>query len=620
MATAQIGALRVSLGLDTAQFSSGLKGVSGKINGFVASATVGLAAVAGAAVLAFGKIRGAADRADDAWKTSQSIGIPIKDLGRLGYAAEMSGASIETLSTGVRKAQQLFTKAANGGVSDATKTLLALGVKVTDTNGRLRPTIDIIGDVAEEFSRLPDGARKTDAAMSIFGKTGAALIPTLNMGRDGLKEMGDEAERMGLVFDEKTAKASENFNDNIMRLNLSMTGLWNRILAGVIPSFSALSGRIVTAVQNGGVLDLVIGGITGAMNLLTKGIGFVVDNLDFLTDLFKIFVGAKLITFMAGMVGSFITFAKSVRVAGLAMALVTSITRAKIVAFALLAAVIAKLTGLYDPLVAKLGELGEAVTNALPASVRETFTDLSEGLRGLMTDIDGTDAAAAESLAAYLGVQRGAEDAFATASRGATEVGQAVDTTNDKVGWLGETLKEVAGTISSGLSGVVKDAIRGGDAIGNLIGKVGDLGDRLIDMAFDQAINGFLQMVVSALTGSGAGFSYGPNVFSDPWAGMRMPGLATGGRTLTAGLVEVGERGKELLNLPAGASVIRHSDVGDAMGSRAMDVTVGVSADANGNLMPFVERVVERRLDTHKRQELPGLVNRINNDPYSVGS
>src|SRR5690606_11740872 len=40
------------------------------------------------------------------------------------------------------------------------------------------------------------------------------------------------------------------------------------------------------------------------------------------------------------------------------------------------------------------------------------------------------------------------------------------------------------------------------------------------------------------------------------------PGMATGGRTLSAGLVEVGERGREIVALPAGAQVIRHSDIG----------------------------------------------------------
>lgn len=510
MASVQIGAVRVSLGLDSAQFSQGLKGANTGMKSFTLAAAAGFAAVSAAAASAFAAIKGAANRADDAWKASQSIGIPIKDLGRLSYAAEMSGASFETLSTGVRKASQAIIASARGASNDATKALQQLGVTAKTTDGKLRPTIDVMGDIAEQFSKMPDGAAKTNLAMAIFGKTGAALIPTLNMGREGLKAMGDEAERMGLVFDEKTARAAEGFNDNLMRLNLSFTGLWNRVLAGVIPAFEGLSNKIVAAFQNGQVLDVVVGSITVAMNLLTKGIGFVVDNLDFLISLFKVFVAAKLITFVAAIAGSFITFAKSVRVVGLAMTLVTSITKMKITAILTLAAAIGYLTGTLDDMVVWVENVGKALVTALPESLRNGIDELSGGLFNLGTEIDSTNTRATEMLATYLRVGSEAPGAFGTATKGVTDIGIAVADTKTKVQTFAESLSPLKDAFTGMFSGLTNALRTGADAWGFFA----DAGMRALDSLMDKAIgalaSGVFDMILGAFTGGiGGGFGIG---------------------------------------------------------------------------------------------------------------
>ncbi len=56
----------------------------------------------------------------------------------------------------------------------------------------------MFADVAEALSRMPEGAEKTALAIAVFGRSGANLMPFLNSGRDGLAEMGAEAERLGL--------------------------------------------------------------------------------------------------------------------------------------------------------------------------------------------------------------------------------------------------------------------------------------------------------------------------------------------------------------------------------------------------------------------------------------
>jgi hypothetical protein len=574
---AQIGALRVSLGLDSAQFQDGIKKARTGMDGLAAKAVIAFAAVSTAAGAAFLAIKGAAERADDAWKSSQAIGVPIKDLGRLQYAAKMSGVEFDQLKKGLRETTAVIKDAASGVKNDATAALNGLGIAVKDADGSLRSTNDIIGDVAERFSKMPNGVNKTNAAMAVFGKkVGPDLIPLLNEGRDGIKKLGDEAERLGLVFDEKTARASEAFNDNLERISLIMTGLWNRVLANVIPAFAQLSEKFFDASQTGGALDLIVQGISAAMNAMARVVGFAFDHLDDLYDLFKVWVGARIVQFVWATVSAFIVLAKSIRTAGIAMALVTSLTRAKITAIALLAAVIAKLTGLYDPLVAKLGELGEAIGNALPESVRETFSDLSSGILNFGADIDAVDEGAANAFKNIFAEVNNGTSAFGNVTKSVGGMNDALETVRDRVADAMSGIREVANTVGSAvsdvLSGIVKDGIRGVNAIDGVIDKFGQLGDRLIDMAFDQAIQSAISMLLGAFTGGGVGVGKGLTgaaTYGFTGNGVYgVPGLATGGRLMSDGLVEVGERGRELLALPRGAQVIRNSDLGNRRAGR----------------------------------------------------
>lgn len=247
-----IGSIRVALGLDTAQFQNGAKemqGTLGSIGKTLKSFAVGLGAA-----FSFGAIvkvmQSAIDKADELGKTAQKIGLPVEALSKLEYGARLADVSLEQLSVGVGKLSQALADAAGGKVTDATKSLAAIGVAATDSQGQLRPTEAVIYDIAEAFSHMEDGAGKTALAMNIFGRSGKELIPLLNAGAAGLKESADEAERFGLVIDTKTAKAAEDFNDNLTKLKASMEGLTNKAMVALIDKFVALTDAMVALAKS----------------------------------------------------------------------------------------------------------------------------------------------------------------------------------------------------------------------------------------------------------------------------------------------------------------------------------------------------------------------------------
>jgi hypothetical protein len=69
--------------------------------------------------------------------------------------------------------------------------------------------------------------------MQLFGRSGKDMIPLLNQGSAGIRGMQDEAKALGLELDDKTAKAAERFNQNLIRIDAASRGLSQTLRIGI---------------------------------------------------------------------------------------------------------------------------------------------------------------------------------------------------------------------------------------------------------------------------------------------------------------------------------------------------------------------------------------------------
>lgn len=187
--------------------------------------------------------RAAVDAADQMGKLSQKVGVSVESLSALDYAAKLSDVSTEALSTGLKQL--------NKSIDEDDEALKRLGISLTDASGRAKSTETILGEVADAFAGMEDGAGKTKIAMDLFGKSGADLIPLLNQGRAGLADMTAEARALGIVLSEEDAKAAEEFNDNMTRLNLTMQALARDGVGPLIGGLAGLAGQFLAATKAG---------------------------------------------------------------------------------------------------------------------------------------------------------------------------------------------------------------------------------------------------------------------------------------------------------------------------------------------------------------------------------
>ncbi|MBV5268980.1 MAG: hypothetical protein JZU55_02515 [Afipia sp.] len=262
---AVVGALRVVLGADTADLDKGLKSSQNKLAVFgdVAKASMAVVAAAvGAAAVAIGmSIKTAIDNADKVNKLSQSTGTTVEEFTKLSYAATLADVSQESLGKSLGKLSKAMVSAASDGAGPAGLAFQALGINVKNADGSLKDSSSVISEVAGKFEGYQDGAAKTALAIALFGKAGAEMIPLLNLGKQGLADSADEAEKFGLVLDKKTTAAAEAFNDNLKKMDLIKQGLVTTITAKMLPAFEQFSEQLLEAKQNSALMNQAADGL-----------------------------------------------------------------------------------------------------------------------------------------------------------------------------------------------------------------------------------------------------------------------------------------------------------------------------------------------------------------------
>jgi lambda family phage tail tape measure protein len=154
---------------DVANFAQVGGPLSNTLNGIVTKlGPVGLAA--GVAATAFAALGGAALRlANDLEDISGATGIASGSVNTFAGSLIAAGGKMEDAGQILGKLNQSVQEAASGN-ENLQKAFQNLGVYVTDANGKVRPTGDILQDITAKFASGELTAKQYAAAIDIMGK------------------------------------------------------------------------------------------------------------------------------------------------------------------------------------------------------------------------------------------------------------------------------------------------------------------------------------------------------------------------------------------------------------------------------------------------------------------
>lgn len=265
----KVGSLLIDMAADVARLRADMTKATGIVDGAVSkmqSAVDGLkkgiaGLAAGLTVAAFTMaIKHQLELADAMSKTAERTGLQLKDVAGLQLAYSMAGISSDKLETSIGKMAK--------NMAEGSKAFSAMGVQIKNSDGSLRSTRDVLGDVADKFASYRDGAEKTALAQELFGKSGTEMISVLNGGAEALAESDAQAKKLGLTLDEEATAKAVQFNDTLSLLQAGGEGFTRQIAGRLAPTLASLASELLSNVGQSESLNT----ISAALSTTLKGL------------------------------------------------------------------------------------------------------------------------------------------------------------------------------------------------------------------------------------------------------------------------------------------------------------------------------------------------------------
>lgn len=171
-------------------------------------------------------------------KLAEKTGAGVEALSVLTVAAEDAELSQQDLGTGLKFLQKSLVDLKSGSASTVAA-FRSIGLTAKDLDGLT--TDQAFLRIANAMAQFRDGAGKTDAALTIFGRSGSELIPLLNsLAGDGFDQAADRAKALGLVMSEEDVRAAQAFDDAMDTLTDTAKGVAQTVTASVLPALTSV--------------------------------------------------------------------------------------------------------------------------------------------------------------------------------------------------------------------------------------------------------------------------------------------------------------------------------------------------------------------------------------------
>lgn len=314
MTASVIGALRVTLGLDSAQFDKGAKGSARTLKA-MRGQLIAVSAVAASVSAALGGLTIAtAKTAAEITRLSQVSNTAPEVLQRWTAATKTVGIEQEKLSD--------ILKDVNDRVGDF---LTTGGGPMADFFEKIAPKVGITADAFRDLSGADalqlfvsslEKANLSQAEMTFYMEAMASdstlLLPLLRDNASEMTRLGESAATLGAVMSNETVAALNSANIAVGEVSLAFQGMRNRIAGELAPALESIAMGFANAMREGAVLREVTDTIIQNLDVLAAATGAVVAVM-----------GVRYVAAMAIARGATVSFTGAVALARAALAALT---------------------------------------------------------------------------------------------------------------------------------------------------------------------------------------------------------------------------------------------------------------------------------------------------------
>jgi hypothetical protein len=180
-------------------------------------------------------------------------GTSAEDSSKLVYAFHELGIEPETAARSIG----LFSR----NLVDHADKVEAAGVSIAHLRNGNVDTIGSLYNLADAFQKAGPGAEGTALALDLLGRGGAALIPVLQRGREGLKEFFAEAKAHGRIFSQEDEDSATNLTLATRNLQGAFQGLEVQAGRGLVPALTGVAEGLATVLDDVNRLTAPVGGL-----------------------------------------------------------------------------------------------------------------------------------------------------------------------------------------------------------------------------------------------------------------------------------------------------------------------------------------------------------------------
>ena len=228
----------------------------------------GAAISAGRSLMAFGQ--STSEGIDVLSKLSRRLGLTYGQMAGLKLAGDLAGVGVETIATAATKADVAFISASNGS-KEATAKFTSLGLSMAELQ-KLSPD-QRFAAIADAIAKLPTAAERSAAAIKLFGKSGAELVPLFEEGAGAIKKATDMAKKFGLTLNNAQGAGVEKMNDSFTSAFAAIQGIATQVVSNLAEPISRIIDDFTNFVGEAGAVDIG----KGISTALIDGAIFVVE-------------------------------------------------------------------------------------------------------------------------------------------------------------------------------------------------------------------------------------------------------------------------------------------------------------------------------------------------------
>lgn len=223
-----------------AKLAGAFKGVASAIGSILSKVPLiggAIVATAGAAVAGLMSL---VNHFDELGDKAEELGVGVDFLAQMRYAAERSGASVESLDQGLKGFTASLGQARAGtgkmaGFLSKVSPALLKQVKAAKSNE------EAFGLMADAMVKLKDPAKRAALAQKVFGDS--ALAPLLAKGSKGIQELRDRYFQLAGSQAEAAAKSGE-VDDAMKDFGASVDGIKAALVVGLAPALKVIVERL----------------------------------------------------------------------------------------------------------------------------------------------------------------------------------------------------------------------------------------------------------------------------------------------------------------------------------------------------------------------------------------